>query len=163
VNRKIFQDFANTLCHMLVGWRMGDDLEILASLPDGTLTVDVLSGVAVHDISGAVELHISKELQAWLNFRLTQLQIPTSAIQSALVTANIRTDRIPTIRKSVVSFDFAIHSIINTSDRSYTGKLIEQHHWHNRAASNYAIKGTSVETLDSSEPSSGASVPYLGC
>jgi hypothetical protein len=28
---------------------------------------------------------------------------------------------------------------------------------------NYALKGTSVETLDSSEPSSGASVPYLGC
>jgi hypothetical protein len=28
---------------------------------------------------------------------------------------------------------------------------------------NYAIKGTSVETLDSSEPSSGASVPYFGC
>jgi hypothetical protein len=30
-------------------------------------------------------------------------------------------------------------------------------------AHNYAIKGTSVETLDSSELSSGASVPYLGC
>jgi len=29
--------------------------------------------------------------------------------------------------------------------------------------SNYAIKGTSVEILDSSERSSGASVPYLGC
>jgi hypothetical protein len=29
--------------------------------------------------------------------------------------------------------------------------------------SNYAIKGTSVETLDSSELSSGASVPYFGC
>jgi len=28
---------------------------------------------------------------------------------------------------------------------------------------NYAIKGTSVEALDSSESSSGASVPYLGC
>jgi hypothetical protein len=32
-----------------------------------------------------------------------------------------------------------------------------------RKASNYAIKGTSVETLDSSEPSSGASAPYFGC
>ena len=29
--------------------------------------------------------------------------------------------------------------------------------------SNYAIKGTSVETWHSSELSSGASVPYLGC
>jgi hypothetical protein len=28
---------------------------------------------------------------------------------------------------------------------------------------NYAIKGTSVEILDSSESSSGASVPYFGC
>ena len=32
-----------------------------------------------------------------------------------------------------------------------------------QAQSNYAIKGTSVETLDSSELSSGASVPYFGC
>jgi hypothetical protein len=32
-----------------------------------------------------------------------------------------------------------------------------------KATPNYAIKGTSVETLDSSELSSGASVPYLGC
>jgi hypothetical protein len=31
------------------------------------------------------------------------------------------------------------------------------------AEPNYAIKGTSVETLDSNELSSGASVPYLGC
>ena len=30
-------------------------------------------------------------------------------------------------------------------------------------SSNYAIKGTSVETLDSTELSSGASVPYFGC
>jgi restriction system protein len=32
-----------------------------------------------------------------------------------------------------------------------------------KATPNYAIKGTSVHTLDSSEPSSGASVPYFGC
>jgi hypothetical protein len=30
-------------------------------------------------------------------------------------------------------------------------------------APNYAIKGTSVHKLDSSELSSGASVPYFGC
>jgi hypothetical protein len=32
-----------------------------------------------------------------------------------------------------------------------------------RVGSNYAIKGTSVHTLDSSELPSGASVPYFGC
>jgi hypothetical protein len=32
-----------------------------------------------------------------------------------------------------------------------------------RPVPNYAIKGTSVETLYSGELSSGASVPYLGC
>jgi hypothetical protein len=32
-----------------------------------------------------------------------------------------------------------------------------------RYVANYAIKGTSVEILDSSELSSGASVPYFGC
>ena len=35
--------------------------------------------------------------------------------------------------------------------------------WASRARPNYAIKVTSVETLNSSESSSGASVPSLGC
>ena len=39
---------------------------------------------------------------------------------------------------------------------SFSGSLIG-------LCSNDAIKGTSVEILDSSERSSGASVPYLGC
>jgi hypothetical protein len=144
LNRKIFQEFANTLCHMLVGWRMWEDLEILAGLPDGTLTVDVLSGTSTQTHSGNIDLHIAKELQAWLVFRLEQLQIPISALHTVQVVANIRTDRIPTIRASVVSFDFSIDSIIKTADRSYNGKLIETHRWYNRVASNYAIKGTSV-------------------
>lgn len=51
---------------MLVDWRVGDDLELLAELPDGALTFDVIAGVSFHDISGAVDFD-SRKLQAWLN------------------------------------------------------------------------------------------------
>lgn len=46
--RKVLQDVANTLCQMVVGWRMGDDLEKIADLPDGTIVFDVLLREARH-------------------------------------------------------------------------------------------------------------------
>jgi hypothetical protein len=51
---------------MLVGWRMGEDLEVLADLSDGTLHIDVLSGSVKHSINGDINLHIAGELRAWL-------------------------------------------------------------------------------------------------
>ena len=37
MRRKVLQDIANTLCQMMVGWRMGDDAQRMARLPDRTL------------------------------------------------------------------------------------------------------------------------------
>ena len=136
VGRKILQDFANSLCHMLVGWRMGEDLELLADLPDGTLNLDVLSGTATHSVNGHVNLHIARELQAWLQHRLLKSRIEPSSIAQAAVTATVRTNRIASNRMRIVSFDFAVDSIIETADREYRGKLCEVHQWHSRMPSN---------------------------
>ena len=140
MRRKIIQDLANTLCQMLVGWRMGDDLEALAELPDGTVSIDVLAGTASHDTAGAIQLYIAGELQAWLSHRLSVNRIPAQAITAAEVTAEICTDRIATNRKRIVSFDFSVQSIISTDECSYTGKLHETHSWHSRAPSNNSFK-----------------------
>lgn len=134
MRRKVIQDLANTLCQMLVGWRMGEDLETLAALPDGVLVVDALAGTARHDQAGPVRLHIAGELQAWLAERLSAQQIPLQAIDSAQVTATIRTDGVSTNRQQVVSFDFSVCSVIATEQCQYVGKLHEVHHWHSRVA-----------------------------
>lgn len=136
MRRKIIQDFANTICQMLVGWRMGDDLEALAGLPDGTLLVDVLAGTASHDIAGNIQLRVAGELQPWLSHRLSINRVPAHSIASATVAAEIRTDRLDTNRARIVSFDFSVHSAISTDESSYTSELQEVHRWHSRLPTN---------------------------
>ena len=140
MRRKIIQDLANTLCQMLVGWRMGEDFEVLAELPDGTVSINVLAGTASHDTGGAIQLHIAGELQAWLSHRLSVSRISAQAITAAEVTAKICTDRIATNRKRIVSFDFSVQSIISTDECIYTGQLHETHRWHSRLPSNNSFK-----------------------
>lgn len=142
MRRKIIQDFANTLCQMLVGWRMGEDLEVLADLPDGTLSIDILSGSANHSVNGPIRLHVAGELQAWLQHRLSESEIEPSIVDQARVTAVIRTDRIATNRKRIVSFDFTVDSVITTADREYRGRLCEVHQWHSRVPSNKRVQAT---------------------
>jgi hypothetical protein len=142
VRRKVLQDFANTLCQMLVGWRMAEDLELLAALPDGTLTIDVLAGTACHSVNGPVRLHIAGELKAWLEHRLSECRIERSEVETTLVIAGIRTDRIATNRKRIISFDFSVDSTIATAEREYRGKLCEVHRWHSRVRSNNSLQAT---------------------
>ncbi|RNF85413.1 hypothetical protein EER27_06555 [Lysobacter psychrotolerans] len=125
---------------MLVGWRMGDDLEVLAVLPDGTLSIDALSGSASHDIAGDLQLYVAGELASWLAHRLSVHQIPLQAIAAATVTAKIRTDLLPTARGRIVCFDFFVQSAIVTGERSYIGKLHEVNRWHTQMPSKNSFK-----------------------
>ncbi|WP_129642528.1 hypothetical protein [Peristeroidobacter agariperforans] len=118
---------------------MAEDLEILADLPDGTLSIDALSGSASHSVNGLINLHIAGELQTWLQQRLSESRIEPSIIVQAKVTAAVRTDRIATNRKRIVSFDFTVDSVISTTDREYRGKLCEVHQWHSRAPSSIPL------------------------
>jgi hypothetical protein len=130
---KALREIANTLPEMLVGWRMLEDLDRLADLPDGVLRIDVLREAAVHSKAGPVELHVVLELSAWFRERLTALDIPVSQLTEVRVEADIRTDRIATDRKRIVSFDFDCHSRVATADRSYEAQRKETHKWHRRA------------------------------
>ena len=114
---------------------MADDLELLAGLPDGTLTIDVLAGTAGHSVNGSISLHIAGELKAWLDHRLSESGIERSEVDTASVVAAIRTDRVATNRKRIISFDFSVDSTIATAERQYRGKLCEVHRWHSRVPS----------------------------
>jgi hypothetical protein len=130
MRRKILQSFANNICHMLVGWRMHDDLEIIGNLPNGELSVNVIEGAAKHDQAGSLDLYIAKELQAWFLQELTTSGIPAEKIVSAEVKASVRTDRVDNKHKKVLAFVFEITSRIKTDERAYVGSLNETHEWH---------------------------------
>ena len=134
MRRKVLQDIANTLCHMLVGWRMSADLEALSELPDGVLSFDVLGGSVTHNQRGALKLYVAGELSAWLKQRLTSLNIPLSALQSATLCAEVKTDRIKTDKKRIVLFDWSCESAVATDEKTYVGRLVEAHQWHTRTA-----------------------------
>jgi hypothetical protein len=132
MGRKVLQDVANTLPQMLVGWRMGDDMEALAALPDGTLDIDVLAGTAVHTAASLPELRIVGELHAWLIDRLEKAGLPRDQMTDARLVAAICTDRIATDRKRIISFHFTCTCTIATKERAYVGHLAEKHQWHSR-------------------------------
>lgn len=117
---------------MLVGWRMQEDLEALADLPNGTLMIDVLNGTASHSTATVLSLHIAEELQAWLKHRTTELRIPFDTLNSATIIADISTDRIATNRKRIVAFDFKCRSKLVSGEHTYEGVLNEKHVWHSR-------------------------------
>ena len=129
---KVLQDIANTICQMVVGWRMGDDYERIAGLPDGRLSFDLLRGTVVHSSGISPELWVAGELSAWLAARLLAEGIPESEVRTALLDVSFRTDRIKTNRKKIVSFDFECRSVLETTAKKYEGKLVERHSYHQR-------------------------------
>ena len=115
---------------MAIGWRMGDDLDILADLPSGSIHFDILSGQATHNTQGLIHLHIASEMQAWFLDRLAKDSIPSEAIEFATLDTEMNTDRIATDKKRVVSFDWHCHSKIATVEKNYEAQLTDQHTWH---------------------------------
>ena len=140
MRRKIIQHYADVLCHMAIGWRMGGDLEILSELSDGTIHFDILEGEATHDTEGDIKLHISGEMNAWLRDRLSKDQILVSAIESATLDLQMNTDRIKTDKKRVVSFDWRCHSRINTDEKVYEVNHVDRHSWYSRTKSEEQIQ-----------------------
>ena len=117
---------------MAIGWRMADDLETLAEIPDGSIQINLLNGTAIHSVNGELNLRIAKEMQAWLKQRFTENHIPIEKVLVAEVWLNSKTDRIKNDKKRVVSFDWDCHSNISTDEKKYESHLTEAHTWHNR-------------------------------
>ncbi|MEN6451336.1 MAG: hypothetical protein ABFC96_12665 [Thermoguttaceae bacterium] len=132
MRRKVLQDIANTLCHVLVGWRFGDDYEKIAELPDGTLRFDLLTEQTRHSSGMLPQLSIAGELSAWFRHRLDVHHIPLSYIRVAEVDFVYSTDRIKTNRKKWISFDISCNSIVETDEKKYVASLAQRQVWHQR-------------------------------
>ena len=132
MRRKVLQDIANTLCQMFVGWRLGEDYEKLADLPDGTLQVNLLLEQNYHSSGVDLIFRITTELAAWFRECLIVHGIPLSEIQKCSLAVTYTTNRIKTDRKKIISFDFSCISIIKTDEVEYNGALVEKHSYHQR-------------------------------
>ncbi|WP_369977558.1 hypothetical protein [Xanthomonas bundabergensis] len=135
MRRKVLQDIANTLCQMTVGWRMGDDVERMAELPDGTLYIDLLDKTIAHSAGHSPTLWIAGELSAWLEHRLSVEKIDRRELVHARLELRYETGRIRTERKKVVSFDFECRSSLQTDEVEYRGVAVDRHAYHQRIVS----------------------------
>ena len=134
MRRKRLNHYADVMCKMFVGWRMGDDLETLSDLPDGTINVNLLTGEATHSVVGNLDLHIAKELQAWLQQEAEKDNIDFTQLKSGNLEVAINTGKVATNRKKIVSFNFECRSNIKTDEATYSAHVKDMHQWHSRVA-----------------------------
>lgn len=128
MGHKILKDHAYVFCQMFFGWRMLEDVGTFASLPEGSLTIDVLAGTCHHDAVGMIETHIAPEISAWFSDQLAKRNIPASDVVEAKLFVALK--RGPTAKgKLGVTFNWSADSVIKTADRTYTAHLAEPHTW----------------------------------
>jgi hypothetical protein len=132
MRRKRLKHYADVICKMFMGWRMIEDLEILASLPDGRIVVNLIAETTSHDKVGMIDLHITKEIHAWLKNECEREAIDFSQLQTAKLTVDVNTSHISTKRQKIVCFGFSCHSLIETDEGRYSSDAIETHKWHRR-------------------------------
>ena len=141
MGHKILKDHAHTICQMFVGWRMIQDLELFATIPEGELSIDILRGACTHESLGPIDTYIASEISAWFKHRMTVHQIAESEILQATLTVQLK--RIPqkSKRHRGVTFDWHCDGFIRTDDREYRSQLHEPHTWIPPASRNQ-IAGT---------------------
>lgn len=112
-----------------MGWRMGDDLEVLAEIPDGQLSIDLLAGQTTHDSRGPITLHVADEIQAWLKSECKRESIPFAQIVKAELVVELDTSQVKTDKKRAVCFSFVCRSLIATDEHEYRAEAHETHNW----------------------------------
>ena len=132
MRRKRINHYADVVCRMFMGWRMADDLETLAALPDGRIHLDLLTGSAEHNEAGSLSMYIADEIQAWLRHECEKDGVDYSALKSAELWVDIDTSKIATNKKRIVCFDFDATSKLATDEAEYSASVSESHKWHTR-------------------------------
>jgi hypothetical protein len=130
MRRKILQHFANVFCRMFVGWRMGEDVDVLSKIHHGQIYIDVLRGQASLAAEQPLNICIAGKLQAWFASALEKHNIPIEAIREAKLLVDIGAVTIERKRATVTDFHFDCHSVISTDEKTYQSSLKEKHAWH---------------------------------
>ena len=125
---KVLQDHAHVFCQMFMGWRMADDLDLFARLPEGRLVINVLDSTAEHSEVGRIDARIAHEIHAWFLHRLDQHRIPLEEIKAAGLLVHVK-NTVRTMHKMRIAFDWTCDATIATKDREYSAHLAEPHTW----------------------------------
>ncbi|QNN22934.1 hypothetical protein HED60_11875 [Planctomycetales bacterium ZRK34] len=128
MRRKVLKDYANTVCQMFVGWRMGDDAQTLAQIGDGIVVIDLLAGTASLQ-NNTIQLWIAGELQAWLRKQLQASRVDISQIKFAVLEVTFTSVPVPQKHRRGTTFDWKCRSVIATDEVEYVGTLAETHTW----------------------------------
>jgi len=112
-----------------MGWRMAEDLEILAALPSGRIHIDRLNGSADHSVAGPFDLCIAGEIQAWLSNESQKDAIDLHALTGADLWVDVVTSKTATNKSQIVSFDFAAASRLITDEAEYSARVADFHQW----------------------------------
>ena len=120
----IAQNLAAMVCSEA---RLGSDFELLAELPDGEVTLDLIHSLAIPSANGVIELSVVKVLASWLGSSGAQ------NVNSAKVSLRIDTSKPPTHRETLISFNFNGIAVLEAHGRTYVGEA-SNHVWHNRPA-----------------------------
>ena len=82
MRRGLFQDYANQVCQMAVGWRLSiADLPMLVAKQRGEVTMNILSGdVALNGETASFSIY--DEVAAWLSSALQRDEVPPGTIES---------------------------------------------------------------------------------
>jgi hypothetical protein len=128
------------LAHVAALWRDGSDLETLARLPDGIVSIDAMTGEARHATAGPIALRLADALRTGLAERLARKGLAvgagnavgnggalTATLELATDTGAIRTDR-----DRIVHFDFGIEAKVGAAGREFRASRREDHVWHAR-------------------------------
>ncbi len=129
---KRINHYVEVLPKMFVGWRMGEDLETLSELPNGVLCINLLDGTISHSIVGELELYISNELSAWFRSEAIKENIDLSTLLKASLTVEVDTDKVKTIKKRVVLFNFDCIAHVATVNKVYESRFSGVTRWHTR-------------------------------
>lgn len=140
------------LAHIAALWRDGSDLEILARLPDGIVSIDAVTGGARHATAGPIALRLADALRTGLAERLARKGMAAGAADAAgnpagtgsaagsgvaltaILELAIDTGAIRTDRDRIVHFDFGIEAKVGAEGREFRASRREGHVWHAREA-----------------------------
>lgn len=127
-----FDRIARYLVHLAAAWRDRGDLETLATLPDGTVALDLSAGTARHGAAGPIPFRMASELGTALADRLARKGIAPGAVESAGLVLRFATGAVRTDRDRIVHFDFDLECRLRADGKDYRASRREEHIWHAR-------------------------------
>jgi hypothetical protein len=139
-----FRGVAQNLAVMAVSSRLAEDLETLSALPDGAVSVNLVTGTAKTATGVAVSLRIGQMLWSWLDQQSSERGFGLSEIERAEILIYVDTSRIPTNRASIISFDLRAVARLVRGGREYAAESAN-HLWHDRTP-NKSMHATREDT-----------------